>query len=689
MENNFEKLKNKVIENKIIIIFLIAIFLLAIGLRADLVRHEGNYLFEPDAFYHARLIQEIVQQGHISPIDPNVYYQEGGMTHQPPSLYHYVNAAFYHLISFGRFDKELLSWTVQILPIIFGALISIAIYFFAKESFNDKKIGVVAAFLTAVSPAFAYRTMAGAQGDNSLGFLWMIMGFLFFVKSIKSNTLERIDLVNAVLAGLFFATMVFTWRMNLLIPFVLIPTIIFILLYQSTISKKGEEMVVWFTTIKSTIALVIYSLASFLYKENWIGSLLSNINSVIKIGEFNVLILLIFGIIASLITIYFINKSKNETKDIGKFLIITFLFFGLIITPIVFVMLPDFVERNSIGALVGEESLGHNSFGMKYNSLIILPIIGLIVFPITLLLLKRKDLHLQFIFWFWTIITLVMAWYKLKFTFVFGLGLVMGALLLFYFVFEVLKKYKVEKGIEAKIIVLSLVFLMLTGIGGAQIYLNQFQPFANADPTWINAMDWIKDNTTEDAKFFNWWSDGHQLAYITERKYSTDNRNASQIANALFAEFIITTDINRGYEIVSKEIGADYIILQSNNFYSGMLFEWYVKNKVDHSLGAKYNDFQTRLIDCPTVKDGVSCNGQFIDANTYTTQFSKKWKQTPTEFFEGRVPIYYYGEKEQLILIGTNYNNTNLAKVYFNSEETSQFYEEVFNENGLKIFRVK
>jgi len=687
---NLEELQQKAWENRIIILVLAMIFLLAVGVRSDLVRHEGNYLFEPDAYYHARLIQEIVQQGHINEIDPNVYYQlPEGMVAQPPSFYHYINAIFYQIISFGRFDKELFSWSVQILPIIFGAIISIAMYFFGKATTNDKKIGVIAAFLTAVSPAFAYRTMAGAQGDNSLGFLWMVIGFLFFVRSIKSNKLEKKDLINAGLAGLFFALMALTWRMNLLIPFVLLPSIIAILFYQSVTSKKGEEDIIIHTGIKAIIALAIYTIANFVYGENWILGLIKNINSMIKIGDFNVMILASVGILLFLGVTYFFNKSDKETKEIGKFLLISILLFGLIAVPILFAMIPDPIDRSSIGALVGEESLGLTSFGMKYNSLIILPILGLIAFPIGMYLLKRKDVSLQLILWFWTIITLVMAWYKLKFTFVFGLGIVMGALLLFDFTFEALKKYKMDKSLESKIIILSLVFILLTGIGGSQIYLRQFQPFANSDPTWISAMDWIKDNTDQEAKFFNWWSDGHQLAFVTERNFSTDNRNASQTANALYAEFAVTTDINRGYEIVTQEIGADYIILQSGNFSSGPLFEWYVANKVDGALGAKYYDFSTRIISCPEVSGGVSCNGQFVDANTYNESFSAKWKQTPTEFYNGRAPIYYYGESGQLVILGNAYNNTNLAKVYFNSEETSQLYEEVFNQNGIKIFRVK
>ena len=83
------------------------------------------------------------------------------------------------------------------------------------------------------------------------------------------------------------------------------------------------------------------------------------------------------------------------------------------------------------------------------------------------------------------------------------------------------------------------------------------------------------------------------------------------------------------------------------------------------------------------------CNGQAIPKTTYDTQFNDIWKNTPTEFYNGSTAIYYYGVNDQLILVGPSYNQTNLAKVYFNSSETSKYYEEVYSKNGMKIFKVK
>ncbi|MFA5764273.1 MAG: STT3 domain-containing protein, partial [archaeon] len=215
---DFEEIKKHIYDNRKMIFILIILFIFAMSIRSNLVRYEGNYLFEPDAYYHARLTEEIVQTGHIDAIDPNVYYQvEGGVKAQQPSIYHYVGAAFYTILSFGIWNKELFAFSAQILPILFGALISIGMYFLGKEVFNSKKVGLITGFMAAVTPAFAYRTMAGAQGDNAFGFLWMVLGFLFLVRALKTKELAKEDWINIILAGLMFAAMVFSWRMHLLI----------------------------------------------------------------------------------------------------------------------------------------------------------------------------------------------------------------------------------------------------------------------------------------------------------------------------------------------------------------------------------------------------------------------------------------------------------------------------------------
>ena len=148
MELSVPDIKQKIWNNRKMIFILIILFLFAMSIRSNIVRYDENYLFEPDAYYHARIIQEIVQQGYVNPIDPNVYYEVPGGGHSvSPSIYHYVSAGIYELFTLGQYDKESFAFSIQFLPIIFGALISIGMYFLGRDLFKSKKLGIISGFL--------------------------------------------------------------------------------------------------------------------------------------------------------------------------------------------------------------------------------------------------------------------------------------------------------------------------------------------------------------------------------------------------------------------------------------------------------------------------------------------------------------------------------------------------------------
>ncbi len=686
-------LKQKILDNKKVIFFLLVMFIFAVSLRVNLVQYQGDYLFEPDAYYHARLVEQIVTTGNIISPDPNIYYQvPEGVPAAPLSIYHIISAFVYILLAFGgAFNKELLLYSVQVMPAIFGALITISMYFLGKEIFNSKKIGAITAFLAAVTPAFVYRTMAGAQGDNSLGFLWMAIGFIFFVRAVKSKTLTKQDLMNVILAGIFFGIMAMTWELYLLIPLIAIPYFLFGLTLISSKSENKETFIKsesFYFTIKFVIAFVIFSIICYLTGNYWLDGVGNYAGNIVKLSP----ILTVIGgailVLAVFVVNYFIQKANSETKKIFPWVVIGLLYVALLAVSMSFIVVQDVQDRTNIHTLVGEESVGNNFFGSKYNSLIVFPWIGLIFLPIGLYFFKRSDSHTQIIFWLWTIITLFMAWYTLKFTFVFGLGIVTGGAITAYLIFELLKKFELGKGIEAKTTVVALFFLVLLGVGAAALFIPDYKPFANSDTRIIDTANWINSNTQPNAKFFNWWSDGHMYAFLTERKFSSDNRNASDATNQLFAEFVVTTDTKRGYEIVSKDIGAEYILVSSDMIFSAGTYEFYFAGEVNSSLVQKYNNSgPAKQIPCSATTEGKNCNGQLISQSEYD-KISTTWKNTPDTFYNGTYPLFYYAESNGLYLLNQVLNNTNIAKVWFNSPETTQYYQEVFSDNGIKIFKV-
>jgi dolichyl-diphosphooligosaccharide--protein glycosyltransferase len=686
----------KIYDNRLIIVLLTAIFLIAFGIRGHLLRYK--FLFEFDAFYHARLVEQLITIGHIVNPDPMVYYQvAGGVVAQPWSIYHLVSQAFYYLISLGQpFSKDLLMFSMQLNPVIFGSLICIVMYFLGKEVFNSKKIGLITAFVAAVTPAFAYRTMAGAQGDNAFGFLWMVIGFVFFVRAVKNPELDKQSLVNTALAGIFFGLMSMTWRMYLLIPLIVILYAIFAILliaskenahHHSNNILKNHAFIF---AIKVFVSMLIFHIISYLYGEDWISDALGYVARAAHISTTLTLILVLVGSIAAiLLSVFYISKADKEIKSMVPWVVIIGLYAGFIVMMFMFMTIPDLSDRSSIGSMVGEEAVGNNFFGTKYNNFIIFPWFAIILLPISFYLFRKEESHTALIFFFWTIITLFMAWYTLKFTFVFGLAIAPAAAITAYVLFESMKKFKIEGGVEEKVVLIAFFMIVLMGVGASARFFPDYVPYVDEHSEWRAAQDWIIQNTATNAKFFNWWDQGHILAFTTDRMFSTDNRNASGEANRDLALFSTTNDTNAGYNIASKTIGADYVILDSSMFQSLPTFEYYVVDKIEPSVAQKYYSGTIRVLNCSDIDSTVvNCEGNQIPSVQWNS-ISNKWKSVPDDFQNGSIPVFYYRSDNQLIILNQAANNTNLAKVWMNSDETQKYYEDAYTKQGIKILKIK
>ena len=690
-------LKQRIWENRRIIVLLIAIFLIAFGIRGHLLRY--NYLFEFDAFYHARMVQDLVTQGYVSSPDPLAYYQFGGAPSQQVSLYHVVSAWLYHLVALGRpFDKDLFMWTIQFFPVVFGSLISVLMYFLGKEIFNSKKVGLITAFVAAVTPAFAYRTMAGAQGDNSFGFIWFVLGFIFLVRATKTNEIDKNTLINSILAGIMFGAMSMSWDMYLLIPLIVIAYffcgIFLISTKNDSLGRDVKKNYVLAFLIKIIITMGIFHIISYLYGENWVAGVLVYVGSAIHIESTVVSILtIVVGTVLILLNYFLILRLRKEVKNYFRVMVTLFLYCAILIMTYYFITVPDIVDRTNVGSMVGEESVGNKFFGTKYNNLIFFPCIAILLFPVGLYFFSKNESndnsHAWTIFFFWIILTLFMAWYKLKFTFVFGLAIAPAAAIVAHLVFAGIKKFNFENSLEAKIMIITLFLALLLGVGASAKFFPDYVPYVDEHPEWREAQDWIINNTPKDAKLFNWWDQGHILTFLTERRVSTDNRNYDANANRAMAEFIITTDANRGYYIALKEIGADYIVLDSSMFSGVGSFQYYVDGYVDQRRAQKYYNGPLRILSCyDNNTDVINCGDAQISRKDWDS-LSSKWKPIPDDFQNGTIPVYYYKSADELLVLNQEINNLNLTKVWTDSNEISEYYEKVYQKGGILILKVK
>jgi hypothetical protein len=176
---------------------------------------------------------------------------------------------------------------------------------------------------------------------------------------------------------------------------------------------------------------------------------------------------------------------------------------------------------------------------------------------------------------------------------------------------------------------------------------------------------------------------------MTERKVSTDNRNWSFQANLAMANFITTSDVNYAFSIADQNIGADYIVLDSSMFLKEPTYLFYKFNKVDYS-NAEIKPFLegvVRVISCSEQTGGMNCGGTIVTSADFNN-IPTKWTSAPSQFVNGKYPIYIYKSKNTLIALNQATNNSNLAKVWFNSDDVNGMYTDVFTNDVVKILKI-
>lgn len=680
--------------------FLLLIFMLAFGIRGHLLKYE--YMFGFDPYYHARMAGELLKTGAVPAKDPTAYYFiEKGIAPPKNQFFWYFSTAIYRVTTLGApYDKTLWTQYVKVLPALYGALTAIALFFFGKGLYG-RRAGYVMALVAAVVPSFVYRTMAGTFEEDCLGFLWLVIGLVFFARAVKDPVFNKKGIINAVVAGIFFGIMAITWDMFLLIPLVLGLYLMFAII--SIYTKMGSRKLVDFLKLFAISIGIFIVIATLNYGVVWFDSAKNYaLQSVEKAGgalglpagmKVAAVAIAVAAFFAFLAFLAYANRATEKRESGSKTIMIIaviLLYLTVISIVLTFITTPSLFKENSVlGLTVGEENTGHQFFGSKYNALIIFPWLALLLIPIRFL--RDKKDHLSIVIFFWVLITLFMAWYKLKFTYTLGLPIAAAAGFIAAEMFYYLKeRAPLEKGI----VLLSLAFMLLVGVAAATIFVPDNVPSIEQPyPAWKETLLWMNDpaNIPADAKFFNWWDEGHWISFIAERRVSSDNRNMSFESNRDFSLFNITSDLNQALEI-AKTYDFDYVILDSDSFLKIASYGNYGYDTINSSdprivkfLVAPHN-----AMPCNKDKDVYVCGPNRIPLQSMDT-IPAKWTTVSNQLYENTVPLYVYRAEDssEIYVVNPAVNESMLSRLWFHEDEAMKYFEEVYKAPGMRIFGVK
>ncbi|MEM3318379.1 MAG: STT3 domain-containing protein, partial [Thermoplasmatales archaeon] len=161
-------------------IFLSTFFVIGPAVRADYAVSGGS-----DAYYNMRIVQYILSTHHQLLFDPGLNYPVGLENPRPPFfmwLAVMLGYAFSPILG-GVYSSTMTMFLES--TAIGGALIIFPTYFLGKEIF-DRKVGLIAALLVAMSPLTLMKSIASIGLFDIFTALFGVMFIYYFLRSVNT-----------------------------------------------------------------------------------------------------------------------------------------------------------------------------------------------------------------------------------------------------------------------------------------------------------------------------------------------------------------------------------------------------------------------------------------------------------------------------------------------------------------------
>jgi len=524
---------------------LVATVMLAATIRLQPIKY-GFYLYEYDPYFMYWSTKQLIDYGPGRWFEltaenvKNFWYPWGRnvVTTEYPGV-PYIGYIAYYLASpflWGLSEEEKLMTICVVLPVIAGMIEVIVAYLIGKE-IKDSKTGIFAAFMTAVLPSAIDRTIAGFYTKLGFGVMFFLCSLLFYIKMLK-ETKSRMKLVYSLLAGIFLGLVGFTWGGYTYTALVIAAFGLLMVI----LGLNNESF-----TVNYTVSVVIA--LSILLLVPKIGlRLFTTAPGVALITA----ILALFLDLALIKT--GVSRLRRLTILVGIASVLGLTYSILVMQGIVGVlpgrmlsiMLPWLRSKYVLFASVAE----HAALSWDFIFYHLSPAFFLIPIGLLYMVLDRsKERYLVFIAAITSIYGFASAAYLAHLA---GpLAAITGAYgltkLLDVFITELIKKPPRKKKVKIfvkidpvpimAVIVLLLMVITITvpvGIRAGDVAPTIISPqmiSRGKNTAWIQALQYIKQNTPPNAVIASWWDYGYHTAIVGNRTSVCDNAtlNSTQI----------------------------------------------------------------------------------------------------------------------------------------------------------------
>ena len=557
--------------NHLLIIGVLSLsFTVSFLLRAQPANY-GFELNEFDPFFNYRATQYIVDNGipaYFEWDDSLSWHPHGRDVSSSSQVTLHLTAAVTYWIFGG--GNNLYDFTI-LFPVIFGSLSAIVIFALVRV-IGGTTAGLFSALLFSISLPILIRSPIGWFKSEPLGLFFALLAVYLLLSGINSQN-KKISFSKLVGAGIFTAFSISAWGGN---QFFIMPLALFFIALPFL--RTDHRFIIWAIPVY-TISTIIISLAFERVSSNFIFGL----------GG----ILLIFSTLFLVSCILIQNKStKNKTRN-GLIFLIAF----LIIIPLVLVVnsesqfLPSASHRylNALNPFltttdplvdsVSEHATTTLAQSFLFHSVLMI-FSGLGIWLIIKNIQNKKFNFIKNDMLLFALILGITGVYVSS-TFVrlevfASISVIvlasLGLTVLTKEFFKIRSESKKSIGNLIKLpyvigIILLLVIPMVYPVGSEVSRLTNTPPtilnggsaYAIATDDWLDALDWIKNNTPKDAVVASWWDYGYWISTMGERATLADNSTISTKIIQNIAKMLLNNPNSSWHSL--NEMQADYVLI--------------------------------------------------------------------------------------------------------------------------------
>ena len=535
----------------------------------------GFELNEFDPFFNFRATQFIVDNGisaYFDWHDDKSWYPTGRDVSSNSQVMLHISAAMLYKI-FGA-NSTLYDFTI-LFPVVIGSLTTIVIFALVRV-LGGTTAGLFASLFFAVSVPIIVRGSLGWFKSEPLGLFYGLLGIYFFLSGIKSNN-KKIAVAKLIGGGIILAFGLSAWGG---IQFFIIPLGLFFLALP--VIRKDHNFLIWAIPLFSSSLL----LTTMLFER-------PGITFVTGIGTFIIILPTIYVVISA-----FIQKFSHEEKRLRNgyaFLAATVIagisllaaagsqIFGSVSFRYLNAINPFLTTTDPLVDSVAEHATTTAAQSFYFLSVLMI-FAGLGVWLIFRNREKLNEYNLRVstdMIVFSLIIGILGVYISSAFVrlelFASISIIIFSSLGLSIISAEIFRERTIKSKIrptksfvKISFVVIVIVLLLvpttvpaqgnwINGSKAPPTILNGGSRYNMATTDWLDAMDWLKNNTPKDSVVASWWDYGYWISTLGERTSLADNATISTEKIQNIAK-ILLSDPDEAWRQLT-EWGADYVLV--------------------------------------------------------------------------------------------------------------------------------